>query len=141
MKVTVRRTTTRRARLPAGPRQVEVGFPGEKVEGGIIERAIYNEFGTERIPERPFFRNAVRQNRTKYREGMKIAARKLLAGQETLRGALSKLGIMAQGDIQEEITNLRDPPNTESTIERKGSSNPLIDTGEMRQAVTWRIRE
>jgi hypothetical protein len=52
---------------------------------------------------------------------------------------LSKLGIMAQGDIQGEITSLSTPPNAPSTIRRKGSSNPLIDSGEMRGAVTYKV--
>lgn len=58
-------------------------------------------------------------------------------GETALATVLNKLGIVAQGDIQSEITSLRSPPNSAVTIARKGSSNPLIDTGAMRQAVTW----
>jgi hypothetical protein len=47
---------------------------------------------------------------------------------------------MAVGDIQHEITVLRHPPNAPATIRAKGSSKPLIDTGEMRQSVTYQIR-
>lgn len=56
-----------------------------------------------------------------------------------MRAQLSRLGVLAQGDIQMEITALSSPPNTPSTIARKGSSNPLIDTGAMRGAVTWKL--
>jgi hypothetical protein len=31
------------------------------------------------------------------------------------------------------------PPNSPVTIALKGSSKPLIDTGEMRGAVTWKV--
>jgi hypothetical protein len=58
----------------------------------------------------------------------------------TLDQTLNKLGILAQGDIQQEITDLRDPPNAPATIKAKGSSNPLIDTGEMRSKVTWQVK-
>ena len=42
--------------------------------------------------------------------------------------------------IAREITNLKEPPNAESTILKKGSSNPLIDTGDMRKSVKWKLR-
>ena len=56
------------------------------------------------------------------------------------RWALRKLGIKAQGDIRAEITFLQSPPNS-ITVELKGSSNPLIDSGEMRAAVTFKVEE
>jgi hypothetical protein len=124
-----------------GPTKVKVGFPAGKVESDIIARAVFNEFGTGRIPERPFMRNAMRANRSKYNGAMGKAARSVLNGSTSLDGVLSKLGALAQGDIQEEIRDLDTPPNAPSTIERKGSSNPLIDTGEMRQKVTWKVGE
>ena len=52
---------------------------------------------------------------------------------------LNKLGILAQGDIQAEITSLMTPALSPRTIRAKGSSKPLIDTGAMRQAVTWMV--
>jgi len=46
---------------------------------------------------------------------------------------------MAQGIVQEYMTNLKSPANAPSTIKRKGSANPLIDTGQQRQSVTYSI--
>lgn len=86
-------------------------------------------------------RNAIRDNQASYRDGMKTSAAKLLRGETGLRTVLSKLGIKAQGDIQAEITSLSNPPNSPVTIALKGSSNPLIDSGEMRGAVTWKVDE
>ena len=124
------------------PKKVKVGFPKSKAKASNIEKAIWNEFGTSRgIPERPFMRNAMRDNRKKYKDRMAIEAKAILANMTTLRQVLARLGILAQGDIQHEITALQTPPNAPATIKRKGSSNPLIDTGEMRQAVTWIIDE
>ncbi len=34
------------------------------------------------------------------------------------------------------IKDVKSPSNAASTIKQKGSANPLIDTGNMRQAVT-----
>jgi len=122
------------------PNMVRVGFPEGNAEQSNIEKAIWNEFGTRRgIPERPFMRNTMRDNRKKYVRAMKTSVPKILKGETALRTVLAKLGALVQGDIQAEITALATPPNAPSTIKRKGSSNPLIDTGEMRQAVTWVI--
>ena len=120
-----------------GPKGVKVGFVRGVTKTAVINRAIFNEFGTRRIPERPFMRNAVRNNRVKYMRALRVSAPKLLLGETDMRTVMSKLGALAQGDIQHEITVLMYPPNAPSTIKNKGSSKPLIDTGEMRQAVTW----
>lgn len=123
--------------------KVAVGFPGG---GAQAQKAIWQEFGTRGggwggpIPERPFMRNAMRNNREKYRQAMMSSASKLIYGEVDMNSVLSKLGALARGDIQQEITSLRSPPNSPVTIARKGSSNPLIDTGAIRRAVTWEIR-
>lgn len=125
-----------------GPKQVKVGFPAGEADSDNIMKAIWNHFGTSKgIPERPFLSNAMRDNRNAYRAAMRVSAKKILSGQTALRTVLSKLGAKAQGDVQGEITALSSPPNSAVTIARKGSSNPLIDTGEMRAAVTWKVDE
>ncbi|WKL21281.1 hypothetical protein QYR00_05810 [Agrobacterium tumefaciens] len=137
------------ASLLPGPNNVKVGFPAGEADADNIQKAIWNEFGTRRgIPERPFMRNSMRSNRAAYRAEMKAAAATIIAqaalGKSVAsekRKALSKLGIKAQGDIQAEITALRTPPNAPSTIQQKGSSNPLINSGEMRAAVTFKVEE
>ncbi|KGE80137.1 hypothetical protein [Agrobacterium pusense] len=123
-----------------GPKRVKVGFPAGEADGGVIERAVWQEFGTRRgIPERPFMRNAMRANQSKYRNALKASAAKILRGEASLPIVMAKLGIAAQGDIQAEITSLMTPPLAPSTIAKKGSSKPLIDTGEMRGAVTFKV--
>jgi hypothetical protein len=135
--------------------KVAVGFPSGSSSQSNIMKAVYNEFGTKGsgkgfstprgggfggpIPERPFMRNSMRKNHSKYRAVMKKSALPILLGQTSPIAVLSKLGIMAVGDIQDEITSLSSPPNSPTTIRLKGSSNPLIDKGEMRGAVTWKI--
>lgn len=150
----VQRKTTRKLKplnQLAGPRTVKVGFPASKSSKSNIEKAIWNEFGTRGgasgggwggpIPERPFMRNSVRDNRQKYRKALRTSASKLVLGETTLQIVLSKLGILASDDIRMEIDALKSPPNSPVTIARKHSSNPLIDTGTMRQSVTWIIED
>lgn len=135
--------------LATGPKRVKVGFPAGQADSDVISKAVWNEFGTKGgasgagwggpIPERPFMRNAMRSNQGKYRDALNNSAAKILRGETALHVVMSKLGVVAQGDIQQEITALASPPNSPVTIALKGSSNPLIDTGEMRGAVTYKV--
>ena len=142
----------RRKKLPtrlSGPSKVKVGFPAGEADSDNIQKAVWNEFGTRGgasgggwggpVPERPFMRNAVKNNTGAYQSAMRTSAVKILRGETSMTTVLRKLGIKAQGDIQAEITSLSSPPNSPTTVERKGSSNPLIDTGEMRSSVTYKV--
>ena len=99
--------------------------------------AAWNEFGTKNIPERPFFRQAIAQ----MEDGI---ANIIKAGINPKKGIVDErladvLGAYAQGEIQDSITSLKEPPNNPATIARKGSDNPLVDTGFMRHSVTWQV--
>lgn len=151
MRVTVVRKRHKTLEPIDGPQQVKVGFPAGKAGGFNVQKAIWNHFGTRGgasgggwggpIPARPFLTNAVRDNRGTYRNALRVSAKKILLGTTTTRAVLSKLGILAQGHIQASITSMASPPNSPVTVALKGSSNPLIDSGEMRGAVTWDIDE
>lgn len=145
------------AEATRGPKTVKVGFPLGKLDPEELQKAVWNEFGTEGsgkgfstprgggfggpIPERPFFRNAMRENRAKYRRSLFSEGRKILTGELTTTTSLNRLGLVAQGDIQQSIVSLQEPPNSPVTIALKGSSNPLVDTGAMRQAVTYELEK
>lgn len=119
--------------------KVMVGFPAGESEQSVINVAVWNHYGTQNIPPRPFMLNAMRKNRRAYIAAIKSSAAKILNGSITTTQAVEKLGIMAQGHVRKEITELSEPVNAESTIKNKGSSNPLIDKGVMRAAVTWGV--
>lgn len=104
--------------------------------------AAWNEFGTERqgqphVPERPFFRNAIRAGAPKVVDVVKenLDPKTLVFD----RRVAGKVGQVLVGEIRREITNLRVPENAPATVTRKGSSNPLIDTGQMRSSATYRV--
>lgn len=54
---------------------------------------------------------------------------------------LKDIGIFQKDLIQDKIEEGDFTPNAESTIRKKGSSKPLIDTGRMRQSVNYWIRQ
>lgn len=128
-----------------GPQSVKAGFPMGQVNNDILSRAVWTHYGTQGggwggpIPARPFITNTVRNNQRKYLRILRESAAMIVSGDESLNSFMTKLGIVVQGDIQSEITDLRDPPNSPVTIALKGSSNPLIDTGQMRQSVTYAV--
>ena len=60
-------------------------------------------------------------------------------GKFSTNTAMKVMGMKVQADVQQAITVLSSPANAPSTIAKKGSSNPLIDTGHMRQSVSHRL--
>ena len=119
---------------------VEVGFFSEaRYEDGtpVAAVAAWNEFGTETIPERPFFRRAIAEMEDGISKVVKagIDTEKMVVDERLA----DRVGAYAQGQIQESITALKEPPNAPGTVRQKGSSNPLLDTGHMRESVSWEV--
>ena len=52
---------------------------------------------------------------------------------------LTALGQSLQQYAQDKIDDTTDPPNALSTIARKGSSHPLIDTAMMKNTLTFEV--
>lgn len=129
-----------------GERVVKVGFPQGKTEADgtpVALIAATHEFGSpERgIPERSFLRSGMRENQEKYVRLNKVNLVRILRGQLTSEQALGQLGEMAKGDVQQKIRSGDFTPLKPSTVDRKGSSKPLIDTGQMVQSVSYELGE
>ena len=126
-------------------RGVEVGVltgTGEhpNATGGqtIAEIAVWNEFGTRRAPARPFLRSTMRLERRAYKKLVRTLLKRLLAGHVSIKQATAELGMKAQSDVRNIITVLSRPANKESTKTKKKSSNPLVDSGELRLSINWK---
>lgn len=100
----------------------------------LVMRAVVNEFGTKTIPERSFLRSTMDLRRDFYADLLTDAVDRSLDGHPTAR-ALEQIGQIAVGDVRDTISRGVPPPNAPSTIRRKGSSKPLIDTGRMWQSL------
>jgi phage gpG-like protein len=91
------------------------------------------------IPERSFLRATIDQ----YQDA--IARRQVLLGQGyvlgkfALKPAMELLGQYVVGLIKQRMANGIPPPNSPWTIARKGSSKPLIDTGQLRNSITYKV--
>jgi len=105
----------------------------------IIMVAAVNEFGSGHIPERSFLRKGIYSNAAKYVRLFKRAMVRILNGGDEDR-ELNLIGLEASQDVKKQIDATLIPANRPSTIARKGSSHPLIDTGHLRQQITWKVR-
>lgn len=89
-------------------------------------------FGTQTIPARPWLDVGVQSGTEDYMDVIENHS-------DDIDNALEIIGQIAVGKVQAYMTDLQDPPNAPDTIAKKGSSNPLIDTGALRQSVTYSI--
>lgn len=128
--------------VPEGPNHVEKSGETYRLGGTSVAMiAAVHEFGSpsQGIPERPVYRVFVKKNRAKYVRLNRINLVKMLRGQMTAEQALGQLGEMAKGDVQTEIRSGVFEPLKEATKKRKGSSKPLIDTGQYIQSIAWEL--
>ncbi len=143
-----------REALTKGPQKVKVGFPAGKAPGDVIAYAFYNHEGTNRakgdvffkggkfgisgpIPPRPFITVAMFKGRGRIRAHLRAEFKAILAGKVDLKASLTRGGMLGQDLIQMQIGSNMGPANSPMTIELKGSSRTLIDSGRMLGSVTW----
>jgi phage gpG-like protein len=123
------------------PNGVKVGVPsgaGSYDDGTKIATiAATHEFGGGNVPERSFLRVPLRANKKTYAKIIRNGVQDALAGQSSMVQVMNQVGARAAGDSQKAISKGIAPPNAESTVEQKGSSTPLVDTGRLRQSITW----
>lgn len=133
---------------------VKVGILGDNAarqEGELnnAEIGFTNEFGKmtgyPKIPARSFLRMPL-----KTRLADKIKEKKSLSGKE-LENAMAngkteefarKVGLVAEEVIQEAFATNgfgEWAPNAPMTVELKGSSSPLIDTGQLRRSISSKV--
>lgn len=105
----------------------------------VAQVATWNEFGTDTIPPRPFLSGWVDANASRIRKMLSDAGKEVLKGQLPTEAALAKVGLLCVGGIQASISDGVGQGNAASTIARKGSSKQLIDTGQLRSAITQRV--
>ena len=90
------------------------------------------------IPERSFLRSGHDKNIDEVMIQASRAVRQLLDGKLSEQQFLDLIGRNLSTKIKEYARSLSQPPNSPLTKEVKGSSNPLVDTGEMIEGITWR---
>jgi hypothetical protein len=137
----VRRYLERVADRVSRPATLRVGFLENATypDGKLVAMvAAIQEFGAPRanIPPRPFFRNMIAK---KSREWPSAVAGLLAANDYDLARSLDQAGFAIAGQLRQSIQQTNSPPLAPSTIDRKGFSKPLVETGHMLNSVDHEV--
>ena len=107
-----------------------------------VEQAVVHEFGSAdgHIEERSFLRSTFNKNREKYQKDLEKAAAKVARLDSTPLRELTVFSEKVRNDV---VNRIRDgeitPELAESTIDAKGSSLPLVDTGGLVGSIQARV--
>lgn len=105
----------------------------------LADVAAFNEFGLG-VPERSFIRSTLDAGTMKYNALMEGVGDAAVAGKITVEHGAELVALVVEGDVKQAISAGIPPPNTESTIAAKGSSTPLVNTGQLRGAITAEVK-
>lgn len=107
----------------------------------VAEIGTIHEYGTTRIPARSFVRGWFDENRDKIRETIAKIAIQVVKGTLTPEIAFERMGVRFKAEIQNRISNGIPPELDPKTIARKKSSKPLINTGQLRASINYRVEK
>lgn len=126
--------------------RVQVGVLGDAGmhHGGIsmVELAAIHEYGSPaaHIPARSFIRSAFRDRKQEFAKQLEKVAKAVLSNKMDPATALGRLGLWGANAVKRQITGKNIPPPLKpATIARKGSSKPLVDTGQLVGAISWKV--
>ena len=91
------------------------------------------------IPERSFLRTGYDQNRAAVLQHASKLLADVAAGTMSADQMAKAVGLELSSAIRDYAVELSSPPNSSFTTERKGSSNPLVDTGDMIGGIDYRV--
>jgi len=107
----------------------------------VIEVGATNEFGTENIPARSFIRTPIQNSKKDIFKLVAIQSKKMYELKSTPDASLELVGTLMENKMKESFVDNDWQENSQSTIKKKGSSTPLIDSGQLRQAITHEVRK
>ena len=112
-------------------------------ENGVsnLQKAWQNEFGVKnKIPERSFIRSTISENIDQIRDYIAKLEERIFSGFVDINKVDEMLAVFVIGLIKEKIKRSREwaVENAPLTKEKKGSDQPLVDTGDMRNNLDWK---
>jgi len=121
--------------------------PAEQHNGGkstitVSEVAAIHEFGLGSAPRRSFLADWADEKKAEIQNVVMRGGAALARGRiSSPKQLLEQIGQWAVGSIQARMATNIPPPLAPATIKRKGSSVALIDTGQLRSSITYRVDE
>jgi phage gpG-like protein len=107
----------------------------------IVDIGIYNEFGTSRIPERPFMAQTFDKNKGEISKNIEAGLTSIIEKKAKAVPILKKIGVWYVGQVQKMFTDGTYTGNKPSTIRIKKSDKPLIDTGRLRASINYTVEQ
>ena len=108
--------------------------------------AAYNEFGTSRIPARPFMRTTANEHQNEWCETLAGALKGEIL-KDNAKGAMGLVGEQMKAHIQQTIQKGSFAPNAPRTVANKRAKgkvepdHPLIDTGQMLASIISEVKD
>lgn len=143
------RKTLQAIRTAHGEPYVKVGVQSDAPEHQDVHGhtspmqliAAVHEFGAPSVgvPERSFIRSTMDEEESELSELSKKVSINVIDGKWTMEKGLGIIGLKIKSLIQGKITSITEPPLKEATIKAKGSSKPLIDSGQLRASITHEV--
>jgi hypothetical protein len=100
----------------------------------VAELGAIHEFGLG-VPQRSFIRGWFDESIERNRELLNSQLKLVVAGKLPLAQALERVALKCEADVKRRIRNRIPPPNAPATIAKKGSSVPLIASGQLRASI------
>ena len=130
-----------------GKPKVYIGVPASKNgmhEGGINMATLLalHVLGapSRGIPQRDPLRPPLIANAQRYTDLLALGLKNALANGTDPKLVYEKIGIVAANDVKDYFITGNFKALSEKTIKAKGSSKPLIDTGELRNSISYEVR-
>ena len=130
-----------------GKPKVYIGVPASKNgmhEGGINMATLLalHVLGapSRGIPQRDPLRPPLIANAQRYSDLLALGLKNALANGTDPKLVYEKIGIVATNDVKDYFITGNFKALSEKTIKAKGSSKPLISTGELRNSISYEVR-
>ena len=126
--------------------KLKVGFfdgkKADKSELTVATVAKINEYGTidEKIPARPFMSQTFSKHNN-FKDDIKNILEDTLTLTKTFNSLFKKFGNKAMNAIQEEMIEGEFEKNADATEKKKKSTKPLMESGQLRREVSWRVEK
>lgn len=128
-----------RSVVKVGIQETAGAHQGEAEGLSVADVGSFHEFGTDNIPQRSFIRAPIQDNKADLQGLQRTLLREVMLGNKSTGEALALIGEKAQSDMVAAINAGIEPGLEQSTIDAKGSSTPLIDSGQLKQSIRYKV--
>ncbi|EST12048.1 hypothetical protein [Sporolactobacillus laevolacticus] len=113
----------------------------DKMRKYLASQGLYLKASTQyiNIPERSFIRSGWDNSEDEVMDKLEELIGELVQKRIPINILLDMIGLEAKGKLQQYARDVGNPPNHPFTVDQKGSSNPLVDTGEMIGAMDYEV--